>query len=328
MKLIKSLIVFFLLTVSCEPAKKNTKISGPVFGTSYGVTFYSESEKDFQKAFDSLFSIINTSLSTYREDSGISKINRNEDTKVDDHFMTVFNKAKEIFEKTEGAFDPTIGAVVNAWNFGPKGKVVGLDELKIDSLMASVGFEKVELVNDKVIKTNAMTFLDFNAIAKGYGVDVVSNFLESQNINNYIVEIGGEIRCKGMNMETNHPWRVGIEKPNFDGTQSLIKAIDMHDEAMATSGTYRKYSIDEEGNRYSHIIDTETGYPSKTNLLSISVIADNCMIADGYATAFETMGIERVKQFLTAHPELKVFLIFENDRKELETMRLNGFPED
>ena len=328
MKLIKSLIVFFLLTVSCEPAKKNTKISGPVFGTSYGVTFYSESEKDFQKAFDSLFSIINTSLSTYREDSGISKINRNEDTKVDDHFMTVFNKAKEIFKKTEGAFDPTIGAVVNAWNFGPKGKVVGLDELKIDSLMASVGFEKVELVNDKVIKTNAMTFLDFNAIAKGYGVDVVSNFLESQNIDNYIVEIGGEIRCKGMNMETNHPWRVGIEKPNFDGTQSLIKAIDMHDEAMATSGTYRKYSIDEEGNRYSHIIDTETGYPSKTNLLSISVIADNCMIADGYATAFETMGIERVKQFLTAHPELKVFLIFENDRKELETMRLNGFPED
>lgn len=328
MKLIKSLIVFFLLTVSCEPAKKNIKISGPVFGTSYGVTFYSESEKDFQKALDSLFSIINTSLSTYREDSDISKINRNEDTKVDDHFKTVFNMAKEIFEKTEGAFDPTIGAVVNAWNFGPKGKVVGLDELKIDSLMASVGFEKVQLVDDKVVKTNAMTFLDFNAIAKGYGVDVVSNFLESQNIDNYIVEIGGEIRCKGMNIETNHPWRVGIEKPNFDGTQSLMKAIDMRDEAMATSGTYRKYSVDEEGNRYSHIIDTETGYPSKTNLLSISVIADNCMVADGYATAFETMGIERVKQFLTAHPELKVFLIFENDRKELETIRLNGFPED
>lgn len=317
-----------LIFASCKPAMENTKISGPVFGTSYGVTYYSETQQDFQKEFDSLFGVINISLSTYREDSEISKINRNEETEVDEHFKMVFNTAKDIFEKTEGAFDPTIGAVVNAWNFGPKGKVVGLDALKIDSLMVSVGFDKVQLVQDKVVKSNAMTFLDFNAIAKGYGVDVVSNFLESQSIQNYIVEIGGEIRSKGINMETGHPWRVGIEMPNFDGSQSLIKAIRMYDEAMATSGTYRKYSIDEDGNRYSHIIDTKTGYPSKTNLLSISVIAENCMVADAYATAFETMGIERVKQFLESHPELKVFLIFENDSKELETMLLNGFPEE
>ncbi len=328
MKRFYSLLILSLLLISCKDDHKNMKISGPVFGTSYGVTYYSESEKDFQKAFDSLFSIINTSLSTYREDSEISKINRNEVTTVDDHFKMVFNTSKQIFEETEGVFDPTIGAVVNAWNFGPKGKVVGLDALKIDSLMVSVGFDKVRLVGDAVVKENPMTFIDFNAIAKGYGVDVVSNYLESQNIDNYIVEIGGEIRCKGLNMETHKPWRVGIEKPNFDGTQSLIKAINMQDEAMATSGTYRKYSIDEDGNRYSHIMDTKTGYPSKTNLLSISVIADNCMVADAYATTFETMGIERVKQFLESHPELKVFLIFENDNKELETMRLNGFPED
>ena len=328
MKLLNFLLILSLLIVSCGPTHQNTKISGPVFGTSYGVTYYSEPEKDFRTAFDSLFSVINTSLSTYRADSEISKINRNEDSKVDEHFKVVFNTSKQIFDNTDGAFDPTIGAVVNAWNFGPKGKVVGLDALKIDSLMTSVGFDNIELVEDRVVKNNPMTFLDFNAIAKGYGVDVVSNYLESQNIDNYIVEIGGEIRCKGMNMETGHPWRVGIEKPNFDGTQSLIKAIDMHDEAMATSGTYRKYSIDEDGNRYSHIIDTKTGYPSKTNLLSISVIADNCMVADAYATAFETMAIERIKQYLETHPELKVFLIFENENKELETLRLNGFPEE
>ena len=327
----KPVFLFFSLSVlvcSCEPQYKNTKISGPVFGTSYGITYYSETEEDFREDFDSLFSTINKSLSTYKEDSEISKINRNEATNVDAHFITVFNESKHIFKETEGAFDPTIGAVVNAWNFGPKGKVIGLDELKIDSLMASVGLDKVNLSGDRVIKENPNTFIDFNAIAKGYGVDVVSNFLESQNISNYIVEIGGEIRAKGMNMESQKPWRVGIEKPNFDGTQSLIKAIDLHNEAMATSGTYRKYSIDENGDRYSHIIDAKTGYPSKTNLLSISVIANNCMVADAYATAFESMGMEKVKQFLESHPELKVFLIFENENNELETLNLNGFPEE
>lgn len=321
------LLSMLLMFVSCN-TQKNTKVSGPVFGTSYGITYYSETTKDFQKEFDSLFSVINKSLSTYKEDSDISKINRNEDTNVDGHFKTVFNASKQIFKETEGAFDPTIGAVVNAWNFGPKDKVVGLDELRIDSLMASVGFDKVTLLNDRVVKENPITFLDFNAIAKGYGVDVVSEYLETQHIENYIVEIGGEIRCKGINMETQKPWRVGVEKPNFDGSQSLMKVIDMHDEAMATSGTYRKFNIDDNGNRYSHIIDTKTGYPSKTNLLSISVITDNCMVADAYATSFKVMGIENTKTFLKTHPELKVFLIFENDKNELETLALNGFPED
>ena len=320
--LILALTFFF---VSCKNGK-NTKLSGPVFGTSYGITYYSETNSDFQHELDSLFSTINKSLSTYKEDSEISKINRNEETLVDDHFKTVFNTSKEIYEETKGVFDPTIGAVVNAWNFGPKGKVIGLDELKIDSLMTSVGFDKVKLVDNKIIKDNPITFIDFNAIAKGYGVDVVSLFLESKKIENYIVEIGGEIRCKGINMETHKPWRVGVEKPNFDGTQSIMKVIDMKNEAMATSGTYRKFSIDENGNRYSHIIDTKTGYPSKTNLLSISVITDNCMVADAYATAFKAMGIDNVKLFLERHPELKVFLIFENENNELETLSLNGFP--
>jgi thiamine biosynthesis lipoprotein len=322
------LVLIVSLFFSCEPKQKNIKISGPVFGTSYGVTYYSETNKKFRTEFDSLFNVINTSLSTYKEDSYISKINRNQPTIIDTHLITVFKASKHIFELTEGAFDPTIGAVVNAWNFGPKGKITGLDDLKIDSLMPSVGFDKLHLINDKIIKDNPNTFIDFNAIAKGYGVDVVAKFLESQNINNYIVEIGGEIRCKGINIETQKPWHVGVEKPNFDDTQSLIKAIDLHDEAMATSGTYRKFSIDEDGNRYSHIIDTKTGYPSKTNLLSISVITDDCMTADAYATAFKAMGIDRVKTFLESHPELKVFLIFENAQNELETMSLNGFPEE
>ncbi|WP_338732891.1 FAD:protein FMN transferase [Mangrovimonas cancribranchiae] len=318
-------ILTLLLVVSCKQQPKNIKISGAVFGTSYSVIY--NNDTNYKPQFDSLFAVVNQSMSTYISDSNISKVNRNESVALDPHFIKVFKRSKEIYRVTEGAFDPTIGAVVNAWDFGPKGTIKQLDSLKIDSLMQSVGYNKMGLVNGKIQKRKG-AFIDFNAIAKGYGVDVISAFLEDNGIQNYLVEIGGEIRCKGINMEKESPWKVGVEMPHFDGTQSILKAITLHDEAMATSGTYRKFKTDENGNRYSHIIDTKTGYPSKTNLLSISVIADDCMTADAYATAFKTMGIEKVKNFLVSHEELKVFLIFENDKGEFETLNINGFPED
>ncbi len=325
----RNLFVFFfiILVFSCKQEPENTKLTGDVFGTTYAVQYFSDEEHDFQKQFDSLFYIINKSMSTYQANSDISKINRNEDVRVDEHFEKVFNKSKEIYGYTEGAFDPTIGIMVNAWDFGPEGRIKNLDSLKIDSLMQSVGLNRVGLKEDKIIKVpNA--FLDFNAIAKGYGVDVIAEFLEGKKIENYIVEIGGEIRCKGINLEKGQPWKVGVEMPHFDGTQSIIKAISLHNESMATSGTYRKFKTDDQGNRYSHIINAKTGYPSKTNLLSISVIAQDCMTADGYATAFKAMGIEKITEFLKIHPELKVFLIFENGKGELETMSFNGFPDN
>jgi thiamine biosynthesis lipoprotein len=321
---ILALLIIFL--VSCNNKEpKNTKLSGQVFGTSYSVIY--NSNENYEKQFDSLFYVINKSMSTYIENSDISKINRNEAVEVDQHFTSVFKTSKTIYDVTSGAFDPTIGAVVNAWDFGPEGKIVSLDSLKIDSLMLSVGLDKVKLRRNAISKQNLNTYLDFNAIAKGYAVDVIATYLESQNVNDYLVEIGGEIRCKGMNKEKQSNWMVGIDKPNFDGSQSVIKAINLIDGAMATSGTYRKFKLDAEGNRYAHIIDTETGYPSKTNVLSVSVIADDCMTADAYATAFQAMGINKVSELLKTHPELKVFFIFENEGKELETLTLNGFPE-
>lgn len=316
------LVVLFL--ISCKQNSVNTKLSGSVFGTSYSIIY--NSEIDYQPQFDSLFYVINKSMSTYQPNSDISKLNRNEDSLVDAHFIKVFEASNEIYKQTEGVFDPTIGAVVNAWDFGPEGRIINLDSLKIDSLMLSVGLNKVKLQGNKITKPKG-AFIDFNAIAKGYGVDVIGEFLESKNIKNYLVEIGGEIRSRGENVEKTSPWKIGIEMPHFDEEQSILKAIEVHNEAMATSGTYRKFKVDSLGNRYAHIIDAKTGYPSKTNLLSISVIAENCMIADAYATAFKAMGIEKVKVFLKSHPELKVFLIFENDKKELETLSLNSFPE-
>lgn len=320
---------FFLSVLSCrQSAPTNTKISGEVFGTFYNVQYYSEQQQNFQRQFDSLFAIINNSMSTYQKDSDISKINRNEGFTVDEHFERVFRTSKEIYKATDGVFDPTIGILVNAWDFGPEGKVLALDSLKIDSLMLAVGLDKVKLEQGKITKEHPNTYLDFNAIAKGYGVDVLAQFLESQNVKDYLIDIGGEIRGKGQNVEKQKLWNVGVELPHFDEEQSILNIISLSDEAMATSGTYRKYKTDSLGQRYSHILDAKTGYPSKTNLLSISVIAKDCMTADAYATAFKAMGTEKVKAFLTDHPELKVFLIFENEANELETLALNGFPEE
>lgn len=325
MKRILILSFLFVLIFSCKKEDpKNTILEGAIFGTYYRVTY--DSDINYQNQIDSLFYVINKSMSTYQVNSDISKLNRNEDVEIDQHFIKVFIVSKKIYKFTKGAFDPTIGAVVNAWDFGPEGKIVNLDSIKIDSLMQSVGFDKVKLVDKKVVKSQE-TFIDFNAIAKGYAADVISEFLSNKNSKNHLVDIGGELRASGINIEKQKSWRVGVENPNFDGTQSINRALVLKDEAMATSGTYRKFKVNENGNRYAHIIDTKTGYPSKTNLLSISVITDNCMMADAYATAFKAMGIEKVKAFLKTHPELKVFLIFENENKELETLTLNGFPE-
>jgi thiamine biosynthesis lipoprotein len=328
-----SLIVFCLILCSCKQKSneidvsilKNTLLEGVVFGTFYQVTY--DSEINYEKQLDSLFYVINKSMSTYQTNSDISKLNKNESNIVDAHFINVFEASKDIYNKTEGAFDPTVGAVVNAWDFGPEGKIVDLDSLKINDLMLSVGLNKVTRIDNKITKPQ-FTFLDFNAIAKGYGVDVIGRYLESQNVKNYLVNIGGELRARGRNVSNGNLWKVGVENPNFNGSQSINKIIFLKNKAMATSGTYRKFKVDENGNRYAHIIDTKTGYPSKTNLLSISVIADDCMIADAYATAFKAMGIENVKLFLNEHPELKAYLIFENKNKELETLSLNGFPDN
>ncbi|MBU2951310.1 FAD:protein FMN transferase [Tamlana agarivorans] len=320
-----AVIIILLVTFSCKKEIKNTKLVGEVFGTTYAFTY--NSEVNYKTQFDSLFAVVNNSMSTYQDNSIISKLNDNELVEIDDHFAYVFEASKIIYKETDGAFDPTIGAVVNAWDFGPKGEIEELDTLSIDWLMRSVGLKQVTRIDNKIIKPKG-TFLDFNAIAKGYGVDMIGEYLESQNVNDYLVEIGGEIRTRGANVEKKHPWKVGIERPNFEGEHSILDVVILKDDAMATSGTYRKFKIDKEGKRYAHIIDPKTGFPSKTNLLSISVIHENCMTADAYATAFKSMGLEKVKAFVKDRPDLKVYLIFENDKQELETLALNGFPEN
>ncbi|WP_299111275.1 FAD:protein FMN transferase [uncultured Winogradskyella sp.] len=328
----KKLMVLFLIAIVCICCKEDkkqpelVKLSGPVFGTSFNIQYFSDENINYTKQFDSLFSIVNQSLSTYIPDSDISRLNNNEDIEVDHHFKRVFKASKEIYRSTEGVFDPTIGNVVNAWSFGAEKNKFLTDSTTIDSLMQYVGLNRIGLVGNALKKPKEF-YIEFNAIAKGYGLDVIAEFLESKMVDNYLVEIGGEVRVSGKNVEKKSPWRVGLDEPRFDGQQSVYKAITLKDEAMATSGTYRKFKTDESGNRYAHIINTKTGYPTKTNVLSVSVIAKDCMTADAYATAFQAMGIENIKHFLQSHSEFKVFIIFENDKSELETLNLNNFPD-
>ncbi len=328
MRYIVIVITVFVALISCKSERKLelNYTKGTAFGTSFSVQFIEEEKLDLSKSYDSIIDIINASMSTYIDDSDISRINKGDTSVVvDNHFKKVFEASKEIYKQTDGAFDPTIGVLVNAWDFGPEGKIMSLDSLKIDSLLTSVGLDKVELRSSRVVKTHKNTFIDFNALAKGYAVDVFAEFLESKGCKNYLVEIGGELRGKGANIIKQKPWRIGVEDPNFDDTQSYSKVIVLENEAMATSGSYRKFKLDENGNRYAHIIDAKTGYPHKSNLLSVSVLTQTCIEADAYATALMSMGLERSKQFLKNHPELKVFFIYEDQNKELQTLAINGF---
>lgn len=321
-------ILLLLVLISCKKDAAITKTSGLVFGTYYNVQYVSSTAIDYEKQYDSIFSEINTSMSIYWPTSDISKINNGDaNVVIDTHFKKVLKLSKEVHQNTEGFFDPTIGVLVNAWDFGPQGKIVGLDSVKVKELLQYVGLENLIIKNDKIQKPNK-TFIDFNAIAKGYALDVVSAFLSEKGYTNYLIDIGGEILAKGVNATTNTPWRIGIENPNFNGTQSYQISVPLHNEAMATSGVYRKFKVDEFGKRYAHIIDVKTGYPSKTNVLSVSVIAPTCALADAYATAFKAMGIKKVTELLKSHPELKVFFIFENEDNAIETLSLNGFSKE
>lgn len=327
MKYLYFLLLFFL-AISCknESEQVHNKFSGNIFGTYYNVQFYDTNVVDYTKEIDSIFSVLNNSMSTYQSNSLISSINNgSNNTNVDSHFVNVFKSAKTVFKETDGFFDPTIGGVVNAWNFGPKKEVVKVDSVLINNLMNFVGFENVKITNDDIIiKKYSETYLDFNAIAKGYALDVLASFLSNKDHDNFLIDIGGEVLAKGTKPNANL-WNIGIDRPNFEGYQESQKIISISDMAMATSGVYRKFKVDKLGNRYAHIIDAKTGYPSKTNILSVSVIANSCMIADAYATAFQAMGIERTKKVIEINNTLKVYFIYENNGI-VKTLALNGFP--
>lgn len=318
----------FFLLIGCDKEPEATYIEGNALGTTYHIIAYDkQSIRDFTKRVDSVFNAVNQSISTYVESSDISKINRGDTSVViDKMFRDNLKFSKEIHSKTKGYFDPTVGNIVNLYGFGAEKLTKEIDSSVVDSMMQYVGIEKVTLEDNRIKKEIPNIYLEFNAIGKGYAVDKVADFLKAQNIENFLVEVGGEIYAQGKNLASNKKWRVGIDNPlQKDDKREISSVIALQNKAMATSGNYRKFRIDSlTGQKYVHTINPKTGYPNKTKILSVTVIAQNCAMADGYATAFMAMSLAEAKQIIKDINAIEVLLIYD-DNGELKNFSTKGF---
>ncbi len=316
----KTLLFIAIITIfigCAEDTSKRVDLTGSVFGTTYKIT-YLDSDENFQKQLDSLFEITNNSVSTYLPNSIISQINKDKNVPMDTIFKEVMQKSKRIYNETDGFFDPTVGSLVNAYGFGPSDSKMNLTQEQLDSIMPMVGFEKVSMAGDFILKQKEGIYLDFNSIAKGFGIDIVARFFDTKGINNYLIEIGGEIRTKGFKGE-GKPWVIQVVNPVDAYNSGGYKKVNLSNKSMATSGNYRKFRVAENGTKYVHTINPTTGKAEESNLLSASVIgSSDCADVDAYATAIMAMGLEKAKVFLKNRPDLEVILIYTDEKNELK----------
>lgn len=281
--------------LSCQKSRPPyTQLQGNAQGTTFRIVYKDTAARDFSTSVDSIFRVIDRSMSLWDSTSLISLLNANDPSaRADAHFTRVFRKAREVSGQTDGLFDCTVGPLVKAWGFSYKQNLPPPDSAQVDSLRRLVGYRKVLLEEGKLVKEISSIQIDFNAIAQGYTVDVLAEFLKARGVENYLVEVGGEVRAEGRN-EQGKIWRIGIDKPvdNSGAGRPLQAVVTLNGKSLATSGSYRKF-VEREGHKYSHAINPHTGFPITHNLLSISVLAPDCMTADAYATAFLVMGLDK-----------------------------------
>ena len=298
---------------------------GAIFGTVYHIKYqYNENLHDSIMA---RLKAIDQSLSMFNPMSTVSCINRGESMKADSLITCVWNMSRSISQETEGAFDPTVAPLVNIWGFGFKKRQVP-DKAIIDSLRELVGWQRISIQEGRFCKEDPRIILDFSAVAKGFGVDHVANLFRNLGIQNFMVEIGGEIVTQGTNPK-GEAWRIGINKPDDDSTgtnNDLQEVIEVSNGALATSGNYRNFYM-EGGRKIAHTIDPKTGYPAQQSILSSTVKAPSCAMADGYATAFMVMGMERSQEFLKKHPQLQAYFIYADENGQYQTWHTPQFYE-
>ena len=294
-------------------------VNGLIFGTVYNITY--QYDGDLKAEIDEELKRFDGSLSPFNDTATITRINRNEDIVPDTFFTNVFRRSMEISKETNGAFDITVAPLANAWGFGFK-KGAFPDSAMIDSLLEITGYTKVVLSEEgKVVKQDERMMLSCSAVAKGYAVDVIAQFLAKKGITNFMVDIGGEIVARGENPK-KELWRIGINKPVDDSlsiNQELQTVLNVTDVGIATSGNYRNFYI-KDGKKYAHTIDPRTGYPAEQSVLSATIVANDCMTADAYATAFMAMGLEKARQMADSLPEIEYYVIYadENGKHQIE----------
>lgn len=301
--------IFIIRHQRNTPYQHNT---GYIFGTVYHITY--QYDTDLNAEILAELNKVDASLSMFNKQSVITRVNNNQNIEVNDMFTDVFTLAEKISNDTNGAFDITVAPLVNAWGFGFKNGQLPT-RVMVDSLKSFVGYKRVTLIDKHVKKDDPRTTLDCGAIAKGYGCDMVAELLRRKGVANFMVEIGGEVVTCGIS-DRRLPWKIGVTKPSDDSlnqNQELQAVLNVTDKAMATSGNYRNFYY-KDGKKYAHTIDPHTGFPVQHSLLSATVLADRCAVADAYATSFMVMGIEKAKEVLKRNPKLMAYFIYADEK--------------
>lgn len=318
-------IIGIILIFCFKPSRKEwIKQSGVVWNTEYHITYMSA--KDLADSIDATFRRVELSVSPFNKASLVTAINDNKTDSLDEALKTIYLKSVEINDESNGAFDPTLSPIINAWGFGYKSGAMPSDA-DIDSMLQFVGIRKTHLNGNKLKKDDPRTTFNFSAIAKGFGCDEIGRMLERNGVENYLVEVGGEIVAKGNNPQ-NGKWHVSIDKPiisDGDIVHESAEIIAIRNQAIATSGNYRNYKEDSLGNRYAHIINPKAGRPATTDILSATVIANDCMSADAYATTLMVLGLDKAKDLLAKHPEIAAMLIT-SQNGELSFWHSSNYP--
>ena len=306
-KITSLLLCFSLIFCACSMPQPITEITGEGIGTYYKISIVGKNNIS-KSQIDSIITELNNTASIFNPNSLVSRINRNETDTLNQFLKEILEVSLQVCEETGGTFDFTVGALVNLWGFG-KDTFKEVTRTDVERALETVGYTKIKIVENRIIKENPATQLNFNAVAKGYCVDLVVAFLVSQGLNNFLVDIGGELYVHG-ERAPNKKWRIGIQKPTENKEDAIVaeEVVEIQNIAVATSGNYRNY-IEKNGKRLGHTINPHTGYPETNNLLSVTVLASTCTFADAYATAFMVMGKEKTEAFIAQHPEIKTYLI-------------------
>lgn len=325
--ILKAIFLIFLIVATFFILKRNQaeaqiacqENTGHIFGTTYKIVY--QAPKNMGQELHELLKKVDASLSMFNKESTLYKINQNQTDTIDDFVNEIFLLSQWISQQTNGAFDCTVAPAVNAWGFGFKNQEKMTPEV-IDSLKQIIGYQRIKITEDgRLLKEDPRMMIDFSAIAKGFGVDVISTYLTKHNVKNYLVEIGGEIIAKGHNAQ-GLPWKIGIQDPE---SSTYNKIINVTNKAMATSGNYRNYYVTTDGQVIAHTIDPHTAQPVQHSLLSATVFAPSCAMADAFATAFMVMGIDKAKQTISVHGDsISAYFIYrEND--SIKTYMSQGF---
>lgn len=331
MKQAFSFILFLLLFSCADDVAEPHVLRGNAFGTTYNIQYFSKADFNAQKGIDSVFYLVNRSVNTYMPESDISKINRGDSTVIiDSIFRDVYRLSEEVFKASDGYFDPTIGVLRNAYGFGDVNPMKEIDSVTLDSLRRFVGFNKVKITSEGSIKKMyPQIYFDFNAVAKGYGIDCLGYYFKSQGVDDFLIELGGEILASGINQSTKEAWTVGVESVDSNlEERTYVTVVRLSNAGMASSGNYRKFRIDPvSGKKFVHTINPLTGLAEQSDVTSATVVAADCATADAYATAFMAMGIDRAKVVLKNSKSLEAYLSYVDSTNTPKLFMTEGFPE-